>query len=160
MGCDYTGKAFTSSNCKTNFAGVKKFWHRQYATAIMATAGIVANAGAGWLEFQLPVDTGDAVEDMEVNVQQGVSAVNQTVTAASPGLSNEDQIALSQMMRTKQHLIAELYNGTYVLYGAGNGMDITAGGSRTGAASSDLQGYEITWTGKEKDYAYFVTTFN
>ena len=33
---------------------------------------------------------------------------------------------------------------------------MTGGGSRTGAEAASLQGYEITWTGKERDYAPFV----
>ena len=62
------------------------------------------------------------------------------------------------MFRGKQRILAELYDGEFILYGAENGLDITGGGSRTGAEAASLQGYEMTFTGKEKDYAPFAAS--
>lgn len=120
--------------------------------------------------FELPIDLGDFSENASVDAKLGTSFVDQSINGTLLGLSKEDSKRLSGMMKDRQFVIAELYNteelnvGTssvpslekfskFFLLGEMNGLDMTGGGSRTGAEASSLQGYEITWTGKERRYA-------
>lgn len=113
-------------------------------------------------KFELPVDLGDAVEEISADPKLGTSFVTLTINGSIIGLTASTSKIVNDMMKSKQRLIAELYNiddsgeTLYVLYGEQNGVDMTAGGSRTGAEGASLQGYEITWTGQERDYAAFV----
>ena len=159
MGCTYTGNVFGGSVCKDGMGGIKSLWIQQYGEEIIAVdaATNLATVAGDWYLFQLPMDIGDALEDITADPKLGTAFVIQTVSGTVLGLSAENSKALSEMAKTRQVIIAELYNGEYVLYGALNGLDMTSGGSRTGGEAASLQGYEVTWTGKEKKYAPFVT---
>lgn len=121
-------------------------------------------------KFELPIDLGDFNEDASVDAKLGTSFVDQSINGTVLGLDRTSSKQLSMMMKDKQFVIAELYNtedlkteaGTtddaqsyskFFLLGEMNGLDMTGGGSRTGAEAASLQGYEITWTGKERRYA-------
>ena len=163
MGCYTITGAFTGSTCKNNMGGIKTLW---VADADDITSNVTAdnvcdsfkNEGtdAKFWKFELPIDIGDAVEDANADPKLGTSFVAQAINATLLGLSKDYSKELSGMMKGKQAIIAELYNGTYILYGVMNGLDLTGGGSRTGAEAASLQGYELNWTGKERDYAPFV----
>lgn len=161
MGCDYAGKVFGSSSCKDAMGGIKTLWIQQYDSAVIPVdaATNIATVSGDFYKFSLPIDIGDAVEDVNADPKLGTAFFAQTLNGTVLGLSALDSLALTKMARTKQRVIAELYNGDFILYGVQNGLDMTGGGSRTGAEAASLQGYELTWTGKERDYAPFVTTF-
>ena len=144
--------------------GLKNLWIADYddTDVVTSTAGevtkVIDSAGSALVEFwkfPLPIDLGDAVEDVTSDPKLGTAFVTQTINGTLLGLSKEASVQLSSMFRGKQRVLAELYDGSYILYGALNGLDITGGGSRTGAEAASLQGYELTFTGKEVDYAPF-----
>jgi len=145
--------------------GVKTLWVGAYEEDIQitldATTGEVekVKTSAGdvkFYKFQLPIDIGDAVEDVNADPKLGTSFVAQTINGTLLGLSQAYSKELSGMMKGKQVIVTELYDSSFILYGAYNGLDMTGGGSRTGAEAASLQGYELTWTGKERDYAPFA----
>jgi len=156
----FAGKGF----CKNNLAGIKNLWVADYddTDLVTVTDGEVSKVTNGTTEveffkFPLPIDLGDAVEDVTSDPKLGTAFVTQTINGTLLGLSKEASTQLSTMFKGKQRVIAELYDGSHILYGAENGLDITGGGSRTGAEASSLQGYELTFTGKELHYAPFAT---
>ena len=161
MSCNYTGKVFGGSGCKNNVAGIKNLWIQEYDGTTISVDGPtnIATVTGDFFKFSLPIDIGDAVEDVNADPKLGTAFFAQTLNGTVLGLNALDSKSLSEMAKSKQRIIAELYNGDFILYGAQNGLDMTGGGSRTGAESASLQGYEITWTGKERDYAPFVTAF-
>lgn len=160
----FAGKGF----CKDNMAGAKNLWVADFDDTDVATiaAGEVTSlTSAGgtptaieFYKFPLPIDLGDGVEDVTADPKMGTSFVTQVINGTLLGLSKEASVQLSTMVKGKQRVIVELYDGSYILYGAVNGMDITGGGSRTGAEAASLQGYELTFTGKERDYAPFAAS--
>ena len=168
MSCYTITGAFTGNTCKNGMGGIKTLWISDadnITSTIDETAGNYTctsfkndGAEAKFWKFELPIDIGDAVEDVNADPKLGTSFVAQTLNATLLGLAKEYSKELSGMMKGKQALIAELYNGTYILYGVKNGLDLTGGGSRTGTEAASLQGYELTWTGVERDYAPFVVS--
>lgn len=166
--CSSISGAFTGAGfCKTNMGGIKNLWVADYddTDIVTITSGDVTDVtdeagtlGTSFYKFPLPIDLGDAVEDVTADPKLGTAFVTQTINGTLLGLSKEASVQLSTMFKGKQRVVAELYNGEYILYGAMNGVDITGGGSRTGAEAASLQGYELTFSGKEVDYAPFAST--
>ena len=159
----FAGQGF----CKNNMGGVKNLWIAEYddtdmvTTATGETSAVTAADGTTAIEFfkfPLPIDLGDAVEDVTADPKLGTAFVTQTINGTLLGLSKEASVQLSTMFRGKQRVLAELYDGSFLLYGEMNGVDITGGGSRTGAEAASLQGYELTFSGKEQNYAPFATS--
>ena len=174
MACNTISGAFTGNTCKNGMGGIKTLWIADADTmdSTVDTANSAytctsfrndsetsgAMAEARFWKFELPIDIGDAVEDVNADPKLGTSFVAQTLNATLLGLAKEYSKELSGMMKGKQAVIAELYNGMYIIYGVENGLDLTGGGSRTGTEAASLQGYELTWTGTERDYAPFVVS--
>lgn len=165
MNCLNIKGSFTGGTCKNTMGGIKTYWIGAYNETVVTTLdaedqvaeSVIDSVGdVKFWKFTLPVDIGDAVEDVNADPKLGTSFVAQTLNATLLGLAKEYSKELSDMMKGKQILIAELYDGAYVLYGAFNALDLTGGGSRTGTEAASLQGYELTWTGTERNYAPFV----
>ena len=166
MKCNSISAAFSGVGfCKTSMGGVKNLWIADYddtdevTTSAGSTSAVTATGGGAAIEFYkfpLPIDLGDAVEDVTADPKLGTAFVTQTINGTLLGLSKEASLQLSTMFKGKQRVVAELYNGKYILYGELNGVDITGGGSRTGAEAASLQGYEMVFTGKELNYAPFL----
>ena len=157
----FAGKGF----CKNNIGGIKTLWIADYDDTDVVTVnnGEVSKVANGssdveFFKFPLPIDLGDAVEDVTADPKLGTAFVTQTINGTLLGLAKEASVQLSQMFKGKQRVIAELYDGSHILYGEQNGLDITGGGSRTGAEAASLQGYEVTFTGKELNYAPFAVS--
>jgi len=174
MGCLNITKAFVGSTCKNNMAGIKTLWVgpeesiKNIEPAYPndgSDPGMIVKVDDGngaspvlakFYRFPLPIDIGDFVEDATADPKIGTSFVNITINGTILGLEHASSGELSKMIQGKQAIIAELYDGKYVYLGEANFLDITGGGSRSGAEAASLQGYEMTWTGKEPHYARFV----
>ena len=176
MGCTGISSGFTSGNCKSGMSGVKALWIANYseqgdATPDYATRGLVTdiddNAGSPaplkFYQFPLPIDIGSFTEEGVSDPKLGTSFVTVTINGTVLELSGTNSELLNELLISKQVIIAELYNKDsagkpkYMYLGEQNGVDITGGGSRSGEEASSLQGYEITFTGKESKYARFVS---
>lgn len=142
MGCDaitYTG--LSKLDCKDTLAGVKSLFYREFGS------------GTAFVEFPLPIDLGDATEEMVSDAKLGISYVDITINGTLIGLTDDSVTELNLLLKSRQEIYVELYNGKFILYGDFDGLDVTAGGSRTGTEAASLQGYEVTWTGRAKALA-------
>ena len=180
MGCTGISNGFTGGGaCKSGMSGIKNIWianqsEQGDATPDYATRGIVTdiedNAGTPaplkFYQFPLPIDIGSFTEDGVSDPKLGTSFVTVVINGTVLELSSENSELLNDLLVSQQVIIAELYNvdsngkPLYMYLGEQNGVDITAGGSRSGEESSSLQGYEVTFTGKESKYARFVDGSN
>ena len=79
----------------------------------------------------------------------------QTGTIALKKQDAATQKALKLLSYGRPHILIEDYNGNFRLAGAQNGVEVSVG-TATGGAMGDLNGYNITFEGKEKEPAYFV----
>jgi len=162
--CVSITKAFEGNGyCKSNMGGVKNLWIADYDGTdggITVTAGAVTAMTGTYYQFPLPIDLGDVVEDVTADPKLGTAFVTQTINGTLLGLSAVASVQLTDMFRGKQRILAELYDGQFMLLGEKNGVDITGGGSRTGAEAASLQGYELTFTGKEVAYGPFLPAAN
>ena len=178
MGCGAIYGAFKGNTCKTGMSGIKTLWVGDSTEGVDVTFDsgdglitaveneITVPTSVSFYEFQLPIDIGDAEENVSADAKLGTSFVDITMNGTVLGLDQVASDEITEIMRGKQVIIAELYNldendkPIFILYGEENGLDMTGGGSRSGAEAASLQGYELTWTGKERDYARFVNPTN
>lgn len=153
-------------------AGVKRLWIGDYTEGVKlaATNDMITDikntlsspAQVTFWEFNLPIDIGNVDENTSADPKLGTSFVDISINGTVLGLDQDASDEITSMMRGKQVIIAELYNldandkPLYILYGAQNGLDLSGGGSRSGTEASSLQGYELSWVGKERDYASFI----
>ena len=179
MGCTGISKGFTGQNCKNSMSGIKSLWianvnEQGAATPTYETGGIVTAindnqatpAALKFYQFPLPIDIGSFTEEGVSDQKTGTSSVTVTINGTVLELSQDNSELLNALLVNRQLVIAELYNeddngnAKYLYFGEQNGLDITAGGSRSGEEASSLQGYEVTFTGKEFKYARFVDGAN
>ena len=167
---DYTAGTLLSETAGSEVHSVDADYTSGATFAGDVTAGdLVVYGNTKFWKFPLPIDLGDYVEDVTADPKLGVSFVTITINGTLLGLDHDASAELSKIMQGKQMLVAELYTtvnvGTvetpnmkpvYVLLGESNAMDLTSGGSRSGAEAASLQGYELTWTGVEPHYARFL----
>ena len=164
-------QAFPGGGCKSGLSGIKNLWIGAFgdvatvAPAYPARIGDIDDSLGGpihFWKFPLPIDLGDATEEVTADPKLGTSFVALTLNGTLLGIDHDESVELSDIMKGKQIIVAELYNtdsngdAKYAIYGETNGLDLTGGGSRTGAEAASLQGYELTWTGTERNYARFA----
>ena len=57
----------------------------------------------------------------------------------------------------RPHILIEDYNGNFRLAGLQNGVEVSVS-TATGGAMGDLNGYNLSFEGKEKEPSYFVSS--
>jgi len=154
--------------CKSGQSGIKTLWVGAFDDANDVIPkypdrvyDVLDSTGQPlkFYKFPLPIDIGNFEENVTADATLGTSFVEITINGTVLGLDHDDAVELSKMAKAKQLIVAELYNTEingkpqYILLGEVNGLDMTGGGSRSGDAAASLQGYEVTWTGKELNYA-------
>lgn len=106
-------------------------------------------------KFELRGDNNTFEETNENSRDNGTSFWTQTGTITLKKQDAATQKALKLLSYGRPHILIEDYNGNFRLAGAQNGVEVSVG-TATGGAMGDLNGYNITFEGKEKEPAYFV----
>lgn len=115
-------------------------------------------SGSGTLtayEYDLKGSTNTFDEAGEVSRDNGTSFFTQTITATFRGLDTGSAAQFNAMAKGRPHVIVEDYNGVYRIAGMENGMDVQVS-TATGGAMGDLYGATVTFTGMERNMAYFL----
>lgn len=165
--CDITS-GFTLG-CRDNTGGITNLYilSGSIATVNTASEGLISGiTGSGeFFKFELFRQTSDYSEAITATPENGTIVYDQTVNAVFFKLqsSTRNQIkVLAQNPNLK--VIVETNNGTidgvgqYWLLGQDRGMQLLSGTGATGTAFSDLNGYNLTFTGNEPNPASEVQT--
>lgn len=132
-----------------------------YTIGTGATAGqITAFTGAtvSFYEFQQTIETGSLTEAGNFNVQNGTAFYEQTVEIT---VHNTNATLLEQVNvlgRGRWRILVLDVNGNYFLVGKQNPVQVSAVAGGLGKAYGDLNGFTITFTGKEFDVLTQVTS--
>lgn len=163
MACDLTlGRL---EPCKDTVGGIKNLYFANFNALIYSEF----TASGGLITTLLdtpasPIDLykyelrsgGHSVEDApEQSAENGTVFVNTTITAILKQINGTTRDELQLMMYGRPHVIAEDYNGNFILVGIQNGCDVVAN-QVTGSAMGELTGYNLTITAQEKELSYFV----
>jgi len=124
------------------------------ASTATANAGEITNFTGGtssFYKFEQPIETGSLTETGNFNVQNGTAYYDQVVEITC---HNTDQSLINKVNtlgRGKWRILVLDVNGNYFLVGKQNPVFVTSVAGGSGKAYGDLNGFTITFTGKEFD---------
>lgn len=153
-----------SLDCRDSAGGVKSVYFIEIdnVSGITSATGTVsaiskANNGRFW-KYNLKRNTAEAMEEYQDSSENGTSFHNQTISMVlhKQQASLRNEILL--LAQNRLMAVVEDRNGKYWLYGKENGLERSGGSAKTGKAMGDLNGYELTFTGTEKDPALEVNS--
>jgi hypothetical protein len=161
MACDITSGF--QLGCRDNTGGIKNIYILSGSISnISGTQGLITGiSGSGtFYQFQLFRQTSNYSEELVATPENGTIVYNQTANAVffKMQTSTRNQIrVLAQNPNLK--IIIETQNGSedgdarWFLMGQINGAQLLSGTAQTGTAFSDLNGYNLVFSGNEPNPA-------
>lgn len=151
-------------DCKNNVGGVKAVYiaNKENIASITETAGVITaltmDAGTDFYKYDQIKETSNFAEAITTNVQNGTVFYAQTIEVVLNKLQTNTRNEILLLSQATTCVIVEDNNGKYWLLGKVNGLDVTGGGSATGTAFGDRNGYTLTFTGSEPELAVEVSS--
>jgi hypothetical protein len=165
MACDITSGF--QLGCRDNTGGLKSIYILSGSiSSISGSQGLItAISGSGvWYEFQLFRQTSNYSEELVATPENGTIVYNQTCNAVffkmQTSIRNQVRV-LAQ--NPNLSIIIETQNGSengaarWFLMGQVNGAQLLSGTAQTGTAFSDLNGYNLVFSGNEPNPASEVS---
>jgi hypothetical protein len=165
MACDITSGF--QLGCRDNTGGLKSIYILSGSiTSISGSQGLITSiSGSGvWYEFQLFRQTSNYSEELVATPENGTIVYNQTCNAVffkmQTSIRNQVRV-LAQ--NPNLSIIIETQNGSengaarWFLMGQVNGSQLLSGTAQTGTAFSDLNGYNLVFSGNEPNPASEVS---
>lgn len=150
-------------DCKDSIGGLKAVWFAaiEDIASWTGSAGtytaVTMDAGKYFWKYDLVKESSNFAEAVNTNVQNGTVFYAQTLEIILNKLQVNTRNEI--LLLAKNRLVALVQDNndkTWVL-GFANGLDITGGGSGSGTAFGDRNGYTLTFTGNEKELAALFT---
>ena len=148
-------------DCRDTVGGIKNIYITELAnvTAVTENAsgyvtGITKTVGKKFYQYALiPRGQNNFTQNIQADPAVGTVAYEQSVVANFVKLQYETQIVLDKLIKNRLMVIVETKDGSYWLFGKLNGMEVSAGTANSGQAMNEFQGYQLTFSGMEKDLA-------
>lgn len=160
MSCDFTGGRLEA--CKEAVGGLRNLYIANFNSSMFdgltldTDEQITALTTAVTVyKFELRGENNTFEETNENSRDNGTSFWTQTGNIVLKVQDLKTQAQLKLMSYGRPHIIIEDYNGKFRLAGAQNGVEVSVNTS-TGGAMGDLNGYNISFEGKETRPALFV----
>lgn len=174
MACDLTRGRIV--DCKDQVGGIRAvYFVDTYANNIRGAATIsndvMTDAGFDtWSSYETTTSSTQTVfkydlrpdlSSLTVNVNSdaatGTTSYEQVLELTLQKLTAADSKELRLIAYNRAQVFVEDNNGNLFLLGMDNGMNVTAGVAQTGAAHTDMTGYTLTLSGREKEAMIWVT---
>jgi len=159
MSCDITlGR---KEACKTSVGGLKAVYFINYDGALLSGATFTGelmtglNAATDVFKYELKGDNNTFEEANENSRDNGTSFFTQTGALVLKVQDSATQAELTLLSYGRPHVIIEDHNGNFRLAGAKNGVEVSVSTS-TGGAMGDLNGYNLSFEGKEVNLSTYV----
>ena len=159
MACDIS--AGRLEPCKDSVGGLKAVYFVNYDAAIYADATITSGEITGFdsaitlYKYDLKGANNSFDETNENSRDNGTSFWTQTGTLVLKKQDLATQSELKLLAYGRPLVVVEDYNGNFRMAGFENGCEVVVN-TASGAAMGDLNGYNITFTGTEKEPASFI----
>jgi len=141
--------------CKDSVGGLRKVWLCKYVkyslSQIITDGNILVSFPDTFIYSFHSVEASNASESMEQI--DGGKFFNQSISLAFQG-ADPKEIELLQNIDFRILYLDN--NGIYKIFGLRNGMESGTITYETGSSKASLNGFKITFTGKEKEEAVFV----
>jgi hypothetical protein len=153
-----------SIGCKTQ-AGVQKVfigsWNDTSLTYTFGTNSIITAFGGAttsFYTFQQPIETSSYTAPAEVNTENNAIQYNQTLSINVQGMNAALLNQIKTLGQGVWRIIILDKNGNYFLMGKSGPVQVSAIDSGLGKVGTDLTGAMITFTAKEDQPLYEVTS--
>ena len=147
--------------CKQNVGGLKAVYFINYNPTLLSGSTITSESisalgsSVDAYKYELKADGNTYEEANENSRDNGTSFFTQTGTLVLKVQDAATQAELTQLSYGRPHVIIEDYNGTFRLAGAEHGVEVSVN-TTSGGAMGDLNGYNISFEGKERGMATFI----
>jgi len=165
MSCDITSGF--QLGCRDNTGGLKAIYILSGSiTSISGSQGLItAISGSGvFFQFQLFRQTSNYSEELVATPENGTIVYNQTCNAVFFKMQTATRNQVRVLAQNPDlSIIIETQNGSengaarWFLMGQVNGAQLLSGTAQTGTAFSDLNGYNLVFTGNEPNPASEVS---
>lgn len=146
-------------DCKDSIGGLKEVYFAavEDVASWTGTAGtytdVTMDAGKFFWKYDLIKESSNFAEAINTNVQNGTVFYTATLEIILNKLQVNTRNEILLLAKNRLVAIAIDNNGEAWILGKENGLDITGGGSGSGTAFGDRNGYTLTFTGNEKELA-------
>lgn len=159
MSCDISLGRLES--CKNNVGGLRNVYFVNFSKDLLSGATITANvmtelaSSENAFKFELKADGNTYEEQNENSRDNGTSFFTQTGNLVLKVQDAATQAELTLLSYGRPHVIIEDYNGNFRLAGAEHGVEVSVS-TTSGGAMGDLNGYNLSFEGKERNMATFI----
>jgi hypothetical protein len=155
--------------CSDGIGGIKTIWVLGATGSTVpdvssvqisgSTGPITGITGQGsWFQFELKRNTSSLSQNVTKSYENGTIYFEQVLTAV---LYKYDQDKRNQLKLLSQNdaiqIIAVDQNDVQYYLGQTNGMYLSGGSAATGVSLGDRSGFELIWTGQEKEPANTIS---
>ena len=162
MACESIASGRLDMSCKTIIGGLKNIYIFESFDSSLKFSSLIANgvmasttASNTVFKFELLADANTFNEENEVSRENGTSLFNQTGTFVFKKQDSATQDLLETLSKTRTQVLVEDHLGNFRLAGLEYGVDFTVA-TVSGGAMADLNGYNVSFTGKEQSLAVYV----
>lgn len=151
-----------SKSCRDTQGGVKQIYITELSNkATLTTASGVITAftlssGKKFWLYEQELNTANGQEVFTGNLQAGTRFVDQTVTVTLLKRQASISYQIKTLAAVNVMVIVYEQTGTYMLYGATNGMWLDPSTSTTGTNMGDSSNYVLVFKGMEPEGAFEV----
>ena len=149
--------------CRNSVGGISEIYLTEIEnkSTFTATSGVITaftlSSGKKFWTFKLEKENAEFTEKIVPSVENGTVYYEQEVKFSMKQLSASNRNNIRQIVQNRLFIIVKDNNGVYWLLGEVNGCDLGASDGKTGKAMGDLNGYSLTFMGKEPAPAQQVT---
>lgn len=149
-------------DCRSNYGGVKTIYLIEFenVTAITQTAGVVTGITKAstktFKKYNLIAHTAETTEDLTGNRDNGTLSIQQTVKFPINKMTTAVRNELALLAQNRLIFVVEDENSVNWLYGSDYGLMLDTSNGKSGRLLADRNGYELTFSGMEKNLAYEV----
>jgi len=164
MACNFS-KGFTF-DCKEGVGGIKEIFLAP--TSTFAT-GVTIDSVTGKIDglptatiyrYQIDTKLGNSSFVEAVESANGGVLWTQTITTVLQGLSADKRKELDRVCRSRAITVfVRDSNDNILMAGRIDGLEVSSGDWTTGAAKSDFNGYNLVFTGQERNPAEHLEAF-
>jgi len=144
-------------DCRDSVGGVLEVYLSEFdnvtQAAITASSGVITAAtcasGKRFFTYKLEKENASLVSKEMISVENGTLYNEQTLTFTIKKMTASHRNNIRTLAQNRLHIIVKDANSTYWWLGQTNGADLTAADAATGKAMGDMNGYSLTFVGKE-----------
>lgn len=152
--------------CRESIGGIRNVYFANYGdlgNLVVVDNELTNTAATSVYKYELIPQSSSFDEAITVSEENGTVFFEQTLTLALPNLTKTQLKELQILCQGRFQVFVEdnniqdlLQTGKTFLAGAYNGMTVTGGNVAKGQAFGDMNGYNLTLVGREKEAAYIL----